>query len=519
MVSDDIDQCTVTNACEVTVNAADSSGTVTEPTIDVTINVIAVDEKPTITGPTRIVIKEDMTALWDDTNAETDVTYTASDPEGGSVTLSLSGSDASKFELNDPAEVAPGSKVLAFKAKPDFEMPGDSNRDNVYQVTVVASDGANPAMRDVIVKVTDMMEAGEIEVMPSQPRVGTALTATLTDSDGVMDPTWKWRRAMVAETCPDETSELWNPDTTLIDDAESATYTPVSDDDGYCLRVEASYLDMDYSEEDMFAKSVPYVLGGKVQGSSTNMAPVFADTRAMRYVPENSDEAVNVGAPVEAKDTDTLEYTLGGADKDLFTIVQADDDDADEEEGQIRVKAGAMLDHETKPTLTVRVTATDPHQATDTITVTIKVTDVDESPTAMNFVITARPYTENDTRPVLTLSATDPEGAAPIIWSLVEGAITDAVGMGEFEDHASFDIDQSGVLTFETKPSFETKSTYNVVVQASDGNMSSYFKVTVNVSDMEEEGSVKLQADGTDSRHPVAAPGWGRDNRPQRYRS
>ena len=78
--------------------------------------------------------------------------------------------------------------MLAFKDKPDFEMPGDSNRDNVYQVTVVASDGVNSAMRDVIVKVTDMAEDGEIEVMPSQPRVGTALTATLTDSDGVTRP-------------------------------------------------------------------------------------------------------------------------------------------------------------------------------------------------------------------------------------------------------------------------------------------------------------------------------------------
>ena len=29
-------------------------------------------------------------------------------------------------------------------------------------------------------------------------------------------------------------------------------------------------------------------------------------------------------------------------------------------------------------------------------------------------------YTENDTSPVLTLSASDPEGAAPIVWSLVE---------------------------------------------------------------------------------------------------
>ena len=49
------------------------------------------------------------------------------------------------------------------------------NRDNVYEVTVVASDGANSAMRDVTVKVTNMEEAGEIEVMPAQPRVGTEL--------------------------------------------------------------------------------------------------------------------------------------------------------------------------------------------------------------------------------------------------------------------------------------------------------------------------------------------------------
>ena len=143
------------------------------------------------------------------------------------------------------------SKVLAFKDKPDFEMPGDSNRDNVYQVTVVASDGVNPAMRDVIVKVTNMPENGEIEVMPAQPRVGTALTATLTDSDGVMDPTWKWRRSMTrtpADACS-TIADAWNSDTTLIKDAESATYTPVVEDDGYCLRVEASYLDMDYDDD------------------------------------------------------------------------------------------------------------------------------------------------------------------------------------------------------------------------------------------------------------------------------
>ena len=116
-------------------------------------------------------------------------------------------------------------------------------------------------------------------------------------------------------------------------------------------------------------------------------------------------------------------------------------------------------------------------------------------------------YTENDTSPVLTLSARDPEDAAPIVWSLPP-ADADPDGTdnplmaADVADNASFKISQSGVLTFDMKPSFEDSSasgdddSYKVVVQASDGNMSSYFKVTVNVQDEEEEGSVKLSPTG-----------------------
>ena len=97
-------------------------------------------------------------------------TYAVMDPEGGVVTLTLSGDDGDKFKLTSD-----NPRALEFKEKPDFENPGDKNRDNVYEVTVVASDGANSATRDVTVKVTNMEEDGEIEVMPAQPRVGTEL--------------------------------------------------------------------------------------------------------------------------------------------------------------------------------------------------------------------------------------------------------------------------------------------------------------------------------------------------------
>ena len=143
------------------------------------------------------------------------------------------------------------------------------------------------------------------------------------------------------------------------------------------------------------------------------MAPEFDGTKAMRYMPEDAAASDNVGQPVAAKDPgDTLSYMLGGADAGSFDIELLT--------GQIMVGADAELDHESKPTHTVTVTATDSHNTTDTITVTIHVTDVDEAPEdpAMDYVKGVE-YAEDRTDGVITLAAPDPEGVAPIVWSLL----------------------------------------------------------------------------------------------------
>ena len=49
----------------------------------------------------------------------------------------------------------------SFKANPDFESPGDSGRDNVYEVTLVVTDSkGNSDEQDVTVKVTNVEEDG-----------------------------------------------------------------------------------------------------------------------------------------------------------------------------------------------------------------------------------------------------------------------------------------------------------------------------------------------------------------------
>ena len=64
-------------------------------------------------------------------------------------------------------------------AEPDYEMPGDANSDNVYEIMVVSTDNeGETGMMSVTVKVTNINEDGNVALSSVQPRVGVALTAT-----------------------------------------------------------------------------------------------------------------------------------------------------------------------------------------------------------------------------------------------------------------------------------------------------------------------------------------------------
>ena len=111
------------------------------------------------------------------------------------------GDDAGLFELNDIDTPAAGSKILSFKKSPDFEMPGDRNDDNLYEVTVRASDGTMSADRMVVVKVTNVGENGKVTLSPEDAVLGVELTATLTDPEGSVSASgqitgerWTWHR-------------------------------------------------------------------------------------------------------------------------------------------------------------------------------------------------------------------------------------------------------------------------------------------------------------------------------------
>ena len=233
-------------------------------------------------------------------------TYTATDEDAGetaNLTWSLEGDDATKFVFvitNNPstgAVTASATKrtevsrvTLAFAKPPDFEEKLDANTDNVYEVTLVVKDGTVDKMgmphRDalkVTVKVINSEEdnqPGKVKLSNRQPEERTAetvLTAELIDGDEPKSGTvnWQWyrtvnttdgdlnlvnnacpaalpasdadRRGFLADTLPAngtwgaEGNNAWE----VIDrnDARKASYQPITDDIGRCLRATVTYRD------------------------------------------------------------------------------------------------------------------------------------------------------------------------------------------------------------------------------------------------------------------------------------
>ncbi len=216
-------------------------------------------------------------------------------------------------------------------------------------------------------------------------------------------------------------------------------------------------------------------------GTTTNSRPIFSADTLMRSIAENSASDIEVGAAVEATDTDTgdtLTYILTGVDRMSFDIVAST--------GQIKTKVD--LNHEDKDSYSVVVTVSDakaPGGGSDTrqddaTAVTINVTDVNEAPEITTTTSAISKPEGTATSEILeTYAATDPDAGAVLTWTLT----------GVDED--DFTI-VAGELKFAAVPNFESAADedmgndYDVTVNVSDGFLSDTQNVTVTVTDVNE---------------------------------
>ena len=133
-------------------------------------------------------------------------------------------------------------------------------------VTVVATDADGMMTQEMVTVDRDQRGRGR-EGDPGQvlaPYPGVQLTATLADPDDqIAGPEWQWSRSR------SKTSSNYAD----IEDAEAATYSPTSGDQGFYLRATVTYNDGEGEGKTAMATSVHTVQDPNVP----NADPEFTD--------------------------------------------------------------------------------------------------------------------------------------------------------------------------------------------------------------------------------------------------
>ena len=440
--------------------------------------------------------------------------FTAMDEDArGQISWEIEGEDVDEFVLSSSRLNGPGEPIaLMFRDPPDYEAPTDANRDNVYKVTLVATDSHGAVdSSPLTVFVDNVEEIGKLTLSEEQPLVGRPITAVVDDTDdSVAMVTWQWMRATT-------TASTFS----VIPGATMATYTPVEADGGHYLRPYATYIDstsneddpdtpttdertqkldggatvpreattMDGSEADsdrLYRVMVTSDYAVKVEPDDSDRvyAPEFAVPTYERLVVENAEVGTIVGDPVQANpELDDrgnpkttfiydLDATVTGADR-YFSI--------DADSGQIRVRAvdfpsplpagvspvpaGAaapgmddpVLDYEGDNSFTLIVTAEDAIDSSRKAmaTVTVSLEDLNERPyfdrASREAVASPRMYGEQRTNSIVQLAGVEPDGH-DLRWE-VTGA--DAPAFMIDDDENINDGKDRVRLKFRSQPDYE----------------------------------------------------------------
>ncbi|QEW23412.1 Cadherin domain protein (plasmid) [Paracoccaceae bacterium] len=156
-------------------------------------------------------------------------TLTAFDADTDTLIFAIAGGDDA-----DAFQIGPDTGVLSFADLPDFELPGDLDGDNVYDLVVSVSDGTNPAVQQAItISVTDVEPetgSGVFTLFGSGDTPAQTVTSDPTDyelgvrfsaaADGEVTALRYWRGTEDATDTDTRTLNLWSATGTLLASAQ-----------------------------------------------------------------------------------------------------------------------------------------------------------------------------------------------------------------------------------------------------------------------------------------------------------
>ena len=284
------------NNYNLTITASDDAGSA-ELALTVTVTNLN-DNSP------QFELSSDLFSVAENSTAVTTIIATDADADDIALALANTG-DSSLFNLDST------SGVLVFAQAPDFETPQDSDADNVYQLSLSVSDGANVTNQTISIEVTNVNEPpsftnSSVDIVTyendtnffhtieaaTDPDQGQQLTYTISGTDQAdfsFDPATLWL------------AFITTPNYEIPQDQNS--------DNTYQLTITAS--DGEYSASQDLS----------IEVTNVNEPPSFTESSVALATAENNTSFTHtVEAATDPDQGQQLTYTISGTDQADFNF-------------------------------------------------------------------------------------------------------------------------------------------------------------------------------------------------------
>ena len=443
-----------------------SDGSLSAPPKTVTISVTNVNEfSPTITSPDVASVAENI--------LPTAAVYTVkgADADTGTTLIYdiVGGADAALFAINKT------TGVVTFNNSPNFEAPSDANANNVYDLIVSASDGSTVTTKSVTISVTNVNEYA--------PIINSAATATAVENTPISTPVYTVTGAdadanttLTYSISSGADAALFNIDknTGAVTFKASPNFEAPSSaakTNTYSLIVQAS--------DGTLTKTQPVTI------TVTDVAEAPSITSAATVLkPENSTSSVYTMTGIDPDAGTVLRYYIaGGADDHLFYYYP--------ETGEVffnwhKFTNGPDFenpqDADANNVYEIIVEVSDGITPRVTRAVAITISNLNEAAAITSGPTASTPENVSRLTTIYQAAATDPDAGTKLTWSIASGA-----------DASFFNINATtGAVSFKSAPNFEVpmdagmNNVYNLIVRASDGQVSTDKAVAITVTDVAE---------------------------------
>ena len=447
------------NVYELTITASDGANQVSQ---SLAITVTNVNEAPAFASASVNLNTDENAAGF------THIVDAADDPDQGeTLTYQLGGDDAAAFDFDA------ATRVLSFKATPDYESPADQGTNNVYQVTITAADAEYSTTQAITITVADLND--------ESPQFTSASSLVLDYTSVAVDTTIYTVQATDADAGDQITYTLSGADQQHFSFAASSgelafvqapsLESPKDDngDNSYELVITATDSAGNSSDLDLSISVV----------DDTGTAPTFDQASASINVDENSASAVYTAQASDVDPGDTLTYSISGTDSSYFTI--------DPSSGDLNFNTApdyeSPSDDGKDNTYELSITATDSMAKQAQQSLTISINNLNDNAPQFDLSANSFDVAENTTA-VTTVSASDADGDD------LTFALTSTT------DSNLFTLDStSGALAFISAPDFETPqdsnadNTYDLELNVFDGANTTTQSVSVTVTNVDESPS------------------------------